>query len=46
MSETLSIVYLTMHGETAWRLTGQHSEITNLPLTRRGDRNDCGPGND
>ena len=39
MSEGLPIVYLARHGETAWSLTGQHTGLTDLPLTERGERN-------
>ena len=39
MSESLPIVYLARHGETAWSLTGQHTGLTDLPLTERGERN-------
>jgi len=39
MSEALPIVYLARHGETAWSLTGQHTGLTDLPLTARGERN-------
>lgn len=38
MSETLPIVYLARHGETAWSLTGQYTGLTDLPLTERGER--------
>src|SRR5262249_57802317 len=39
MSESLPIVYLARHGETAWSLSGQHTGRTDLPLTERGERN-------
>ena len=39
MSTELPIVYLARHGETAWSLTGQHTGLTDLPLTERGERN-------
>ena len=39
MSESLPIVYLARHGETAWSLTGQHTGLTDLPLTERGELN-------
>ena len=39
MNETLPIVYLARHGETAWSLSGQHTGVTDLPLTERGERN-------
>ena len=39
MSEALPIVYLARHGETAWTLSGQHTGLTDLPLTERGERN-------
>jgi broad specificity phosphatase PhoE len=39
MNETLPVVYLARHGETAWSLSGQHTGLTDLPLTERGERN-------
>jgi len=39
MSEKLPVVYLARHGETAWSLSGQHTGLTDLPLTDRGERN-------
>jgi broad specificity phosphatase PhoE len=37
--ETLPIIYLARHGETAWTLSGQHTGLTDLALTERGERN-------
>ena len=39
MSEALQTVYIARHGETAWSLSGQHTGLTDLPLTSRGERN-------
>ncbi len=41
MSSDLPIIYLARHGETVWSLTGQHTGLTDLPLTERGERNAC-----
>src|SRR3989440_12572514 len=38
MTEILPELYLARHGETAWSLTGQHTGLTDLPLTERGER--------
>jgi|SRR5436305_1301131 len=37
MSEALPIIYLARHGETAWSLSGQHTGLTDLPLTEAGE---------
>src|SRR5262245_883327 len=37
--EELQTVYLARHGETVWSLTGQHTGLTDLPLTEEGERN-------
>jgi len=39
MSEILPVIYLARHGETAWSLSGQHTGLTDVPLTERGERN-------
>ena len=39
MSQTLPTIYLARHGETAWSLSGQHTGLTDLALTERGERN-------
>lgn len=39
MSNDLPSVYLARHGETAWTITGQHTGLTDLPLTERGECN-------
>ena len=37
MSEAYPVIYLARHGETAWSLSGQHTGLTDLPLTKDGE---------
>jgi broad specificity phosphatase PhoE len=39
MDKAFPTVYLARHGETAWSITGQHTGLTDLPLTEQGERN-------
>jgi broad specificity phosphatase PhoE len=38
LSEKLPVVYIARHGDTAWTLTGQHTGLTDLPLTAVGEQ--------
>src|SRR5260370_37540691 len=37
MSDALPVVYVARHGETAWTLSGQHTGLTDLPLSAKGE---------
>jgi probable phosphoglycerate mutase len=39
MTNALPVICLARHGETRWSLTGQHTGLTDLPLTGRGEQN-------
>jgi broad specificity phosphatase PhoE len=39
MPDALPSIFLARHGETAWSLSGQHTGVTDLPLTTRGEQN-------
>src|ERR1700758_4007806 len=39
MMEELPVVYIARHGNTAWTQSGQHTGLTDLPLTPDGERN-------
>src|SRR6516162_9387985 len=39
MSQMFPQVFLARHGETAWTVSGQHTGLSDIPLTQRGERN-------
>jgi probable phosphoglycerate mutase len=44
MHDGLPVIYIARHGETAWTITGQHTGLTDLPLTAQGENNARGLG--
>jgi broad specificity phosphatase PhoE len=36
-ASTLPVIYLARHGETAWTVSGQHTSVTDIPLTAQGE---------
>jgi probable phosphoglycerate mutase len=38
-SQQLPQVYLARHGETPWSISGQHTGLSDIALTQRGERN-------
>jgi broad specificity phosphatase PhoE len=39
MDNKLPEIYIARHGETVWTITGQHTGMTDLPLTPQGEKN-------
>jgi probable phosphoglycerate mutase len=37
MDNQLPAIYIARHGDTAWSVTGQHTGLTDLPLTLQGE---------
>jgi probable phosphoglycerate mutase len=37
MQEQLPVIYVVRHGDTAWSVSGQHTGLTDLPLTPEGE---------
>jgi len=44
MDNQLPVIYIARHGETAWTISGQHTGLTDLPLTPQGEKNARGLG--
>ena len=44
MDNHFPVIYIARHGETAWTISGQHTGLTDLPLTPQGEKNALGLG--